>query len=533
MRAQSTSTLPEWTRRYDDILAPELRGDLAIWRAATGVKPDERSLAGPMPDDEREAAYHRHLVRTINARYGDALRVWETKIIDYTGKRDDHTATLAKQLDDLARRGHDADRLLDLAAARKPLPVDHPDVGPRLPGRGAGHPEEAQAPDHRPVPQVTPARQRPGPRVVALNRPYLLGTYRSERYYPSMRSTEALRILTDVTAYQWGMVTSVQASMHGITRLDLSRLAEAGHLERLAHGVYKDAGAPASRFDDLHAAWLSTDPKTMGEVRIKDNGVVVAGETAADLHGIGDFRALRHDFVSPTRRQSQRREIRYRQRALEPRDVMLVEGLPVMTMERTIADLVDDNKDLSLVGDALRDGSGKRTLDLQRLRELLAPFATRDGFKKGEGDALLQRLMEIAGIDPDALAGRVAQDETLGSLVAAKYVGGLSKTDLNRIIMTPEMEKTLRAINESLAAALQRALAPQLAEINASSQALVANLVKNSGIEEVLRKFSTQVVSPELVKALSQGFGAANATSSIGPQTLAIARATQNATGHA
>jgi len=79
-----------------------------------------------VPDDDREAAYHRHLVRTINARYGDALKVWETKIIDYTGKRDDHTATLAKQLDDLARRGQEADRLLDLAVARKPLPVDHP-----------------------------------------------------------------------------------------------------------------------------------------------------------------------------------------------------------------------------------------------------------------------------------------------------------------------------------------------------------------------------------------------------------------------
>ena len=350
-----------------------------------------------------------------------------------------------------------------------------------------------------------------------------------------MKSTEVLRILADVTAYQWGMVTSAQASMHGITRLDLSRLAEAGHLERLAHGVYKDAGAPAGRFDDLHAAWLSTDPKTMGEVRIKDsaNGVVVAGETAADLHSIGDFRALRHDFVSPTRRQSQRREIRYRQRALDPRDVMLVEGLPVMTMERTIADLVDDNKDLSLVGDALRDASSKRTLDLQRLHELLAPLAARDGFKKGDGDALLHRLMEIAGIDLDALAVRVARDETLGSLVAAKFVGGLSKTDLNRIIMTPEMEKTLRTINESLAATLQSALAPQLAEINASSQALVANLLTNSGIEEILRKFSTQVVSAELVKALSQGWVAANVKSPIGPETLALARAAQKATGHA
>ncbi len=38
-----------------------------------------------------------------------------------------------------------------------------------------------------------------------------------------------------------------------------------------------------------------------------------------------------------------------------------------MTIERTIADLVDDLKDLSLVADVLRDASGKRTLDLDRL----------------------------------------------------------------------------------------------------------------------------------------------------------------------
>jgi hypothetical protein len=42
VRTQTTSTLPEWTRRYDDILRPELCGDLAVWRAATGVRPDDR-----------------------------------------------------------------------------------------------------------------------------------------------------------------------------------------------------------------------------------------------------------------------------------------------------------------------------------------------------------------------------------------------------------------------------------------------------------------------------------------------------------
>jgi hypothetical protein len=161
-RTQATSTLPEWTRRYHDVLTPELRGDLATWRAATGVKPGDRSLAGPVPDDEREAAYHRRLVRTINARYCEALKVWETRIVDYVGRRDEHTTTLAKRLDELQRRGINAELMLDLASARKPLPADHPtsalayrirelatpskirqapsiDPFPRSPQQGSGH----------------------------------------------------------------------------------------------------------------------------------------------------------------------------------------------------------------------------------------------------------------------------------------------------------------------------------------------------------------------------------------------------------
>ncbi|MDO5498887.1 MAG: type IV toxin-antitoxin system AbiEi family antitoxin domain-containing protein [Propionibacteriaceae bacterium] len=251
-----------------------------------------------------------------------------------------------------------------------------------------------------------------------------------------MKSKDALRVLAEITAYQWGMVTSAQARTHGITRLDLSRLAADGQLERAAHGVYRDAGAPAGPHDDLKAAWLSTVPTTMGEARIKDaaNGVVVAGESAADLHGIGDFRALRHEFVSPARRQSQRTTIRYRRRMLAPRDVTLVDGLPVMTLERTIADLVEEVGDLSLVADALRDASGKRDLDFERLRSLLSPLAQRSGLEKADGAALLDRLMEIADIDADAVARRVAADESLGAKVVARYFAGLSEEDLDRFV---------------------------------------------------------------------------------------------------
>lgn len=54
------------------------------------------------------------------------MQVWADRIVEYVGKRDGQTAELAKYLDQLSRKGLDAERILGLAAARKPLPVDHP-----------------------------------------------------------------------------------------------------------------------------------------------------------------------------------------------------------------------------------------------------------------------------------------------------------------------------------------------------------------------------------------------------------------------
>ena len=190
-----------------------------------------------------------------------------------------------------------------------------------------------------------------------------------------MRSKDALRVLAEITAYQWGMVTSAQASMHGVTRLDLSRLAADGLLERLAHGVYKTTSTPSNDLDRLRAAWLSTDPKRLAhERRTTDpDAVVFAGASAARVHGIGDLWDEHFDFITPVRRQSQRREVRYRKRVLDPRDVTTVDGLPVLSVEATIADLVEVVGDLSLVADALRDAWRRGDLDTARLADLLDP----------------------------------------------------------------------------------------------------------------------------------------------------------------
>lgn len=287
-----------------------------------------------------------------------------------------------------------------------------------------------------------------------------------------MKVPDALRELAQITAYQWGMVTAAQASSHGVSRLDLSRLTESGHLKRLAHGIYMDSGAPGEQFDDIRAAWLSAEPKRTAEDRLRERelGVIVAGPSAARLHGIGDLREQHHDFVAPVRRQSQRPEIRYRQRALNTQDVTIVHGLPVMTMERTLADLLETVGDLSLVADALRDASRKQGLDWDRLRELLNPLAARNGFKTGDGSALLNRLREIASIDSASVAKRVAMDQHLGMQVAADYFANLSEQAQRASGLSPELLKSIESahaavsryvrLTESLSESMRAAVRP-------------------------------------------------------------------------
>lgn len=253
-----------------------------------------------------------------------------------------------------------------------------------------------------------------------------------------MKSHDALRILADVSASQWGLVTSAQAAARGVDRLSLSRLAQAGDLERLAHGVYKDSGAPSDAHLDLRAAWLATSPSELAGERLKrrPSSATVSGESATRLHGVGDLRAAKSEFTLRARKQTQRADVRYRTRALTDDDVTVREGLPVTTVERTLADLVEARTDLSLVADALADATRQGGVDADRLAHLLTPLAVRNGHKKGDGDALLERLLQLAGLDREALAQRIASISGIGALVTANFLKGLSADAIAPMINT-------------------------------------------------------------------------------------------------
>ncbi|GEB95939.1 transcriptional regulator [Microbacterium lacticum] len=189
-----------------------------------------------------------------------------------------------------------------------------------------------------------------------------------------------------IAAERWGMVTTAQAANAGISRKTLSSLTTSGALERLAQGVYRMVGAPAAmlEIDPIRIHWLALGGTT---------SLIAAGRSAAALHEVGDWLPGASEFVAATRRTTRIDGVRIRIRSLEVKDTVFVDGMPTMTVERTIADLVESREDLAHVSDAVAQAIQRGTLlRPDRLKEMLEPLAHR--YREPSGAALVERLSE-------------------------------------------------------------------------------------------------------------------------------------------
>lgn len=189
-----------------------------------------------------------------------------------------------------------------------------------------------------------------------------------------------------------------------------------------------------------------------------------------------------------------------------------------MTAERTIADLLEDRQDLSLIADALRDASEGRSLDLSRLRELLAPLASRNGFKKDDGSELLERLMRIAGIDMDTCARQIAANPALGVRVTAEFIGQLMG---QKLLASARIDRPARAVGDSISGSIAAALQREFGDLWSATLAGPAQqqLARQLGID-VLR-----LLGHDWTNSLTQGL-------TLKPETLSLIRNAQRAARH-
>jgi predicted transcriptional regulator of viral defense system len=205
--------------------------------------------------------------------------------------------------------------------------------------------------------------------------------------------------LGSIAERRWGLFTTAQAEATGVSRKQLVRMAHSGAVERLAQGVYRMAGAPPQANEAIYATWLALGGASAARTESGLSPLVAAGVTAAVVHEIGDFFLDGLDFIVPSRKGTRLRDVRLRIRHLSPDDVIPVNGLPTLTVERTIVDLVELGTDTSLVGDALRDAvrAGK-VLAAERLRADLSALAARHG---SDAETLVDEFTQLNGPRPE------------------------------------------------------------------------------------------------------------------------------------
>jgi hypothetical protein len=206
--------------------------------------------------------------------------------------------------------------------------------------------------------------------------------------------------LSKLAEDQWGLVTRQQAERAGVPQSTFDRLAADGSiLERVAHGVYRLAGAPLPDHLDLRAAWLQLAPDTPAWERTLDQGVV-SHRSAAALYGLGHLPADTREFTLPARRQTRRPDVRLHRLLLDSNECIQLRGLPVTRPSRIASDLLADHEDpeavASVVADAIRGVYDYPAT----FADSLGAHAARFGLRRGDGLALLRWLLELVG-DPN------------------------------------------------------------------------------------------------------------------------------------
>lgn len=218
-------------------------------------------------------------------------------------------------------------------------------------------------------------------------------------YNAAMPRPSTLSKLAGIAEEQWGLLTRRQAEEAGVSPETLKRLIRAGALERIGRAVYRLAGAPMADQAPLRAAWLQLAPGTLAWQRLPEQGVI-SHRSAASIYGLGHLPADTHEFILPTRRQVRRPDVRIHRAILDDGEWIVVDGLPVTRPSRIASDLLRDREDPEAVGHVVADALRGANDYVDAFVETLSPHAVGFGLRRGDGVAVLRRLLDLVD-DPD------------------------------------------------------------------------------------------------------------------------------------
>jgi hypothetical protein len=213
------------------------------------------------------------------------------------------------------------------------------------------------------------------------------------------RRPDAVLTLEDYAAAQHGYVTRAQAVQAGIGDVLLLRLVADGYLERWEQGIYRFRGTHDLPWAGVWRAWLRLDPEHDAVERARNPKEIARGPTAAAVYQVGNLPPEPYQFWTASRRRIRRPDVQLRTGRPPDQDITLIDGLPLTTLERTVAEMAAEGYDGEHIADIIRDAVRGRLLDSSGLAERLGIMLDR---------VLPQRRRSMAG----RLASRLTEAAT-------------------------------------------------------------------------------------------------------------------------
>ena len=297
--------------------------------------------------------------------------------------------------------------------------------------------------------------------------------------------------LAELTSEQWGLVTTRQAELAGVSAQQMARLAKTGTLERMQHGVYRIASSPSDRRDRVRAAWLALEPQTPATDRLSETEPgVLSHRSAAVAHALGDLEADTVEFTVPTRRQTRSPGVRFHVKRLDRDDWALVDGLPVTTILTTIGDLAADKLDTGHLAGVVCDALATHHLAFDDVATVLRPYAHHYAAPLGDGSQMVERLLDEAGIPASTIRlGEYALNpsrQPRATLVDTSALNASVARAMEPLLQSPAIEESMRRIQEVLGTAAAAAFP------NAALRAITDHVIAQQSPE---RKTLTRAIT--------------------------------------
>ncbi len=205
-------------------------------------------------------------------------------------------------------------------------------------------------------------------------------------YYCCMIDAGRWGAIRDLADRQFGLFTTAQARHLGVAPYVLARLASREAIVRIHHGVYEVPESSAwTTVGDWAAQWLALHPAADIEDRRTRPDSVVSHAAAAQVLRLGTITASGLELSSPHRINVRDPSVRTWRRPIgeRGRDWDLVDGLPVTTPARTVAELLLTHGDGGHLGTALHTCLSESLVDADELIAACDRAAPRWNYASG------------------------------------------------------------------------------------------------------------------------------------------------------